>query len=875
MILEDISVEGFGALRNKVSVTGLSDGINIIYGPNEIGKSTLMNALVTGVFEKYNTNAKAIKSLVPWGTTVNPKIELVFRANGRRYKFAKQFLQNAAARLFEETSGMFQLLAEGDSADKLVRGLVGADEGDPKDRGLTELLWVPQGYTAIDPLPQHATSGLESLLGGQVTNPIDRDIISSVRTDYDRFYGKRGLLPTSTVQKLAKELERLTGELEQANTELANIEQLSSEVSEVEAKLSDYRERLALSLEEQRRAGAELQALQARLHQAQIAELELRTALKEAKLANERHTSIVQLRGKIAQFQQKAITAKGELELLKTTMGVTQKSIDSLQSRINEMEEKVAAQNTLLQLVAKKKRVEDIQSIISRWDDESKAQTQLYNQLSQLNAPTAEEWSKIIDMKRQFDALTVALSTVTSSLTFESLREDLHLELYPTGTQDTLHHHERRTWDVGNAFSLTIQGIGKLTLTSADRSNILDEFESLKRDLAGAIALYGRTFEQLSLDVETANELRNNIELSKRTQKGIAKNGLDDLNDELHSILRGVPTDLQDIFERLDPSGAKQLETELAELTDLLKSLKATKAEREESAKAERDQERDLTKQIAEYETSMSTHKDQLSDLVAGETDEERLKLLQDHEKKVIAETEKYEALKVPAEEKKRIEDRATEADNTVENLKQMEYTTNITLSKLQSRLEEYSTQGWYSKKISIEEELAVQLALYEEEKLYAEGLKFLLESLQTEMDQTVQSFIGPVTARIGAKLQDVSNSRYDLLEFADGFAPTSIRLNGRTETVSIHTLSGGAREQLSLLVRLTLGEIASKQQKQLVVLDDPLINTDDLRLLKTLQWLVEASSVMQIVVLTCHPQRYEKIAATFHDMEFLKSSAS
>lgn len=66
--------------------------------------------------------------------------------------------------------------------------------------------------------------------------------------------------------------------------------------------------------------------------------------------------------------------------------------------------------------------------------------------------------------------------------------------------------------------------------------------------------------------------------------------------------------------------------------------------------------------------------------------------------------------------------------------------------------------------------------------------------------------------------------------------------------------LSGGAREQLSLLVRIGLAEVLGTEQSWPLVLDDALVNTDPERIRRVQRLLCQASRRMQILLLTCSP---------------------
>ncbi|MCE7698686.1 MAG: ATP-binding protein [Methanobacterium paludis] len=85
MILESISLENWKKFRNPVEIQ-FKDGLNVVYGPNESGKTTLMDSLRTTLFSKHSSRAKNIKSIVPWSSQLAPQARITFRNNGDRYR---------------------------------------------------------------------------------------------------------------------------------------------------------------------------------------------------------------------------------------------------------------------------------------------------------------------------------------------------------------------------------------------------------------------------------------------------------------------------------------------------------------------------------------------------------------------------------------------------------------------------------------------------------------------------------------------------------------------------------------------------------------------------------------------------------------------
>ncbi|HME70359.1 MAG TPA: hypothetical protein VKM54_10895, partial [Myxococcota bacterium] len=78
---------------------------------------------------------------------------------------------------------------------------------------------------------------------------------------------------------------------------------------------------------------------------------------------------------------------------------------------------------------------------------------------------------------------------------------------------------------------------------------------------------------------------------------------------------------------------------------------------------------------------------------------------------------------------------------------------------------------------------------------------------------------------------------------------------------VPFDALSGGAREQISLVMRLASAMCAAEEGGVPVVLDDALGYTDPLRLEAMGIVLSLAARLCQIIVLTCVPDRYRYVA--------------
>lgn len=74
---------------------------------------------------------------------------------------------------------------------------------------------------------------------------------------------------------------------------------------------------------------------------------------------------------------------------------------------------------------------------------------------------------------------------------------------------------------------------------------------------------------------------------------------------------------------------------------------------------------------------------------------------------------------------------------------------------------------------------------------------------------------------------------------------------------------SFGTQEQLSFLARVCLAEmLAEDGERQVLVLDDSLVHTDPERLGRAVSLLREVAGKVQVLLFSCHPERFAGFGA-------------
>jgi len=189
--------------------------------------------------------------------------------------------------------------------------------------------------------------------------------------------------------------------------------------------------------------------------------------------------------------------------------------------------------------------------------------------------------------------------------------------------------------------------------------------------------------------------------------------------------------------------------------------------------------------------------------------------------------------------------------------------------NKAEGRLQTLAAEGAYSKLAACEEKLADLTDRIRREKLRMDALRLLHDTVESCKATAVAAVAAPVERTATRMFARVSGPRLGTVRFTDQFVPAGIQPDALTEAVDLDNLSGGEQEQLFLITRLALGQVLAKEERQLVVLDDVLNATDTGRLARLLVLLEEASDKLQIIILTCHPERYRALdGAAFFNLE-------
>lgn len=287
MRLRALEIEQLRKFHAPVRVSGLEDGLNLIAGPNEMGKSTLVTALWTVLFERHRANTSAVRSLQPnMVEGAAPRITLDFELEGQAYRIEKRFLRRPSAVLTLPDGQR----VEGDAAEARLQQLLGLEvagsgKTDVAAPGHWAVLWVAQTQSfvqaTINPSARNALqlrleAEFDALTGRAASDRMQSAIETSLYGLVDRRLGR----PKGRYKDIEDRLTELATSIAAHEQAEQSIEGEAKELRALQKRLEERSAEQALAREE-----VELEQLQARRQT--LAELagSLREAEAGAKLA--------------------------------------------------------------------------------------------------------------------------------------------------------------------------------------------------------------------------------------------------------------------------------------------------------------------------------------------------------------------------------------------------------------------------------------------------------------------------------------------------------------------------------------------------------------------------------------------------------------
>ncbi|MBW1982661.1 MAG: AAA family ATPase [Deltaproteobacteria bacterium] len=897
MILRSIQVQNWRCFIDPVTVGPFSEQLNVLHAPNATGKTTLFEALRRALLDGHRVTGREVESIRPWGRALAPTVTVEFAHDGISYRVTKRFLDNPSAILEREENGRFVPLAEGGAADEQARGILsrnppGRGLARPENWGLAQILWAPQGDLSYTRLSGDLLADIRTSLGAQVTGPGVGPVEKRIEEAYLQFFTPSGRIRSG---KDAPRLSALKKQLEDALERRAAAISQQQAYEEAVRRVEDLRARQAQAKHDAEVINKALEEARSRaelynklLFEKKQRQLRLKTAEAQYNELKQRIDTIKELREEIQGIEESIAKLKSDLPLKQQEVEIRWKEAADAKAALEDARKGRQAVDDAIELSEQARRfleneraLSELNQLIARIKTAEESLNQLKRERAELVAPDAQVLRAIRRAIKERDEAQVRIDVALITLEMVPEKESA-LTIVAGEKPGALKLHPGLPVEIKGSPEVVVDLTGFGRVRASGPPGSIEEHRERKAQAVQRLKELTEPFATIELaQLEDLNEqavvLEKKVsETETQLETLLAGRRLEDIENErskhklaLEKVLRQHPS-----WDRKRPDVAA-LETEAQNIKrSFIENVESAEAAWEAAQSAftmAKNEETGLAGRLEDLRKQFKSVESKLARITSDGKDD----LTRAEELKNLALS--WEAAKVSLEE---IEDKLSYFDDdplaaVTKLTKQLnaadEAATNALAKEknAEGMLNQISAQGTYSNLALIEEEVAKLQSEIESEELHMLGIRLVYETLSECRAEAVAGIVGPVEKMATKTLQRVAGRRLGCLKVGENFEPVNVIPEISESSVSLDSVSGGEKEQIYLATRLALAEVIAKNERQLVVLDDVLTFTDAGRLARVMNILEEAAQKLQILVLTCHPERYRGLeAAHFIDLE-------
>ena len=857
----------------------------LLGGPNEAGKSTVVEALHKVLFLKASATGRAVDEMRSRLHSGLPEVELGFEAAGARWELRKRFSGASGTCQLSSDAG---LALRGAAAEEQLARLLGVD-GPIEGRRHSQLplrwahLWVRQGEAGTNLLASPSEAyDVEQLVqqlqqrgaaAAALESPLDRLVSEQLQIRLDQQFTATGKLKAGSPLAAARQ---------RCSSALLNLEQAQALQAELEAAMEQLRqigERLQLIEAQERpqlQRALQLEA-QLRLRRAQIEPL--RQELSNLEQAQAQLQAVQRQLGELgAQQQDWQLQRSSRQQQFRSLEANCQSSDQACQELKNQQQQQVERLELAQQLLDLANLEREAQQLLEHQQQFQRLQLQAEQckqslaQLAPIDAAAVKALRQAEQQWAQAEARSQAMATAVSLIEAD---QPVSLAGQPLSPGETVQLNGSAELAVGCGVRLRISpGGGEATVQAAAA---LQHSGAALRELQISIGVANSEAAEViaqqrqALELELANlrQAASAIPWS-RLEEQIA--ALEPRRQRLLSRLAQHQLQRQSLAERGElPQGRAELEAWIEELRRQANEL----SQRQQQAEAERTSWRqqleqqhrssqELERNLEQLTGSLSTLAERQLALKASHGDGQQLTdavnssrqalLIQEAE---LTALDKEILDKLPAggaiEQHLRLLD--GEKDALLTSRGQNEQRCLTLSSDDPTALVQHRQAAWESAQADLE-------AL----ELQTQALQMLQNLFHQSRQDFSQRYSEPLEQAIGPYLHYLQNGRHQAsLDFDPKSGFGNFELQQGPHRFGFEQLSGGMREQLAAALRLAIAEVLQPAYDDCLplIFDDAFTNSDQQRLQALQQMLRRgANHGMQLILLSCNPNDYRSLAA-------------
>lgn len=865
-----LRVEQLRRFRQPLELNGFEPGLNIVAGPNEAGKSTLVRAIRAAFFERHRSTA--VEDLRPWaeGSSAAPQIELDFMLDGEAHHLVKSFLGKKRCTLQIGARTLDSTDAEDHLAQIFGFAFAGKGASKPEHWGIPGLLWVEQG-TGQDLDVSHARDHLHDALQGQAGASASALAATGGDELLEQLRAQRAELLTGTGRprlayaEAAEATTALRAQLGTLDTQIATyraqVDQLAilrwQHAADEATKPWDV---LRQDLETARQRQEALRATQDRLQadQTRLGQIEDTRALLIKELdalagqqiqADKRRQDLAHAAGEIHAADQ-AVAKSREL-----SDAANRRALAAMEARRAARQE--ADRRTLEQQLEQAQAEATLGAQnLQRAEEAQQRLSALRESASEAPTITKSQVEQLLQLDRAERDADLRRQAVATRLQF-TLPDGQVVGLKTDGEIQRLQARGERLLDA--PATLQLPGGGELVVTPGgeDLSHRARAHRDAQEAMRAALQALGVSdLAEAQARLAAVSDRDAQIQMAQQALTIVAPKGLEPLRAALSAIQARTRT-AQEAHARLPaPTAQPALPLDQAEIEHEA-ALAAEQAAAAALAKAQTLQAgaRSL------HETALREH-DAAQAALSDPARQQRQAHAQQQLLHTGAEREALVARMAQAADKVRearpdiLGQDIERLQRSIEQLARSHQHLREQILLLENTLEQAGAQGLEEQREALAGKLAQAERRHCELQRRADALDLLCRMLDEKRQATLARLQAPLKERLHHYLPLLMPGA--TVEMDVSLAPgtlTRTQAGGAPESGTVQDLSFGAREQLGLISRFAYADLLQQAGRPtLLILDDTLVHSDVARRAQMKRVLFDAAQRHQVLLFTCHP---------------------
>lgn len=571
MIIKNIYLENWKIFRNPFE-RDFTEGLNIIYGPNESGKTTLIDSIRTIFFSKHTSQSEKIKSLVPWGSSLSPGATITFSHFDELYRISKRFISSQCL-LEKFTDESWEPIAEGDKADNEIIKLVGGkfpSRGDtrPELWGLGQALWMVQGQPIIEKeqsLNQETISSIQKLIGAVVETEIEKKLFNKIMAQFLDIYTekRRDFRKDSKIIIIKERIKALEKEKDEIDLIRAEKENLMRDIEDKEILLQKKKPGLTAALQEKDELKSKITlAHQHRLNREKLNEEVKRITSEYENLTkkigeiqkNENNIKEIELNNEKL-IQEKKLNEE-DLEKLLKEIEIFNQNLKELTESYEQKENEHRYARTAHTAIQEEIELKEKEERLKKVNDLEQEKLEQMKKLESLKAPSQKDLNiiedyhqKIHDTQTKLDGLGLKIKTIAQT----DISGTIHLD--DKKVEFEIKKGKKKDWISHEVARISIDKVGEIEIMSGseDVKEMKKELEEFEFEFEKLTAPYdSKAIDELRDRFHQKNELENHIKRLENEIKGQIKNGKEILIGEIAELKKRIESDWNKIPENFD-----------------------------------------------------------------------------------------------------------------------------------------------------------------------------------------------------------------------------------------------------------------------------------------------------------------------------------